>query len=221
MKYTLPALALYGVFLLQPTFGSAAQADATSAPHKPKFEDCDTNKDGFLSKEEFQIFRPRNAEHFAAIDKDGNGLVSREELKAWRDARRAERGSRFFEECDKNKDGGLSKEEFLACRPKGAEKFAKMDKDGNGMISQEEFSAWHDARRGEGRHGRPFEECDKNKDGLLSKEEVQACLPRLTDKFAEVDKDGNGQISREELKAWHDARRGEREAETVKSEGTK
>ncbi len=110
MKYTLPALALFGVFLLQPTFGSAAQADATSAPHKPKFEDCDTNKDGFLSKEEFQIFRPRNAEHFAAIDKDGNGLVSREELKAWRDARRAERGSRWR---NKNRGQCTDRSQFL------------------------------------------------------------------------------------------------------------
>ena len=220
MKYTLPTLALLGVFLLQPASGNAAQADTASASHKPKFEDCDTNKDGFLSKEEFQVFRPRSAEHFTAIDKDGNGLVSHEELKAWRDARRAERGRRFFEECDKNKDGALSKEEFLACKPKGAEKFAKMDKDGNGMVSQEEFTAWHDSRRGEGRHRSPFEECDKNKDGLLSKEEVQACMPRLAGKFAEIDKDGNGQLSREELKAWH-ARRGEREAGTVKNEGAK
>lgn len=53
-----------------------------------------------------------------------------------------------FAACDKNNDGNVTKEEFVAAvqaaggNAKGAEKqFATKDKDNNGKLSKEEYSA--------------------------------------------------------------------------------
>jgi Ca2+-binding EF-hand superfamily protein len=53
--------------------------------------------------------------------------------------------SKVFERLDKNKDGSISKEEFMARAKKDEQKarlekqFTRLDKDKNGSISKEEF----------------------------------------------------------------------------------
>jgi Ca2+-binding EF-hand superfamily protein len=44
------------------------------------FNEADANKDGQLSLDEVQAKMPRLADRFSAIDKDKNGLLSKEEL---------------------------------------------------------------------------------------------------------------------------------------------
>lgn len=51
-----------------------------------------------------------------------------------------DRGVKMFEEADANKDGVLSKEEFLARHEK---KFAEIDANGDGSISKDEMEARH------------------------------------------------------------------------------
>ena len=88
MKSACCALALIGLFLT-PSFGHAGQNG--TAPKRPGFEQMDTDKDGFLSKEEYLAAHPRSAEKFAAMDADHDGKLSREEIKAFRAERRAAR----------------------------------------------------------------------------------------------------------------------------------
>ncbi len=50
------------------------------AKMEQRFKDADANGDGSLSLDEAQAKMPRLAEHFSTLDKDKNGLLSREEL---------------------------------------------------------------------------------------------------------------------------------------------
>ncbi len=170
MKYAIPALILLGAVLAGPLESHAAQTGENHRP-RPKFADCDTNKDGLLSREEFLGCWPRGAEKFAVMDKNGDGLVSKEDMQAWRAERRAARQAngtgggnagrrQGFAECDTNKDGFLSKEDFLGCWPRGAEKFAAMDKNGDGLVSKDDMKAWRVEHRAE-RQSRPARHEDK------------------------------------------------------------
>ena len=51
-----------------------------------RFAQADKNKDGSLSLEEAQAGMPRAAEHFSAIDADGNSAITLEELRQARAA---------------------------------------------------------------------------------------------------------------------------------------
>ena len=68
---------------------------------------ADTNGDGMISREEAKAF-PRLSQHFDQIDTDKNGLISPEEMKAAHQARK----NAAFDKLDTNKDGVLSRDEF-------------------------------------------------------------------------------------------------------------
>jgi hypothetical protein len=104
----------------------AAPDERPPYDHKPRrfnLEDCDKNKDGALDMGEFSNCFPKGAkERFAQMDADKDDKVSKEELRAWREARKAKRHEERllrrqeeFARCDVNNDGVLSKEEFVNC----------------------------------------------------------------------------------------------------------
>lgn len=77
--------------------------------------------------------------HFMAMDLDGNGGVSREEITEYRAQQREQRtGSRAdrFERADANGDGQVSAEEARAA---AASRLAKLDKNGDGQLSHKEW----------------------------------------------------------------------------------
>jgi len=69
----------------------AATREEHRARAEERYRSADTNGDGALDLAEAQLGMPRMAEHFAEIDADADGLVTREELQAAMLARRAER----------------------------------------------------------------------------------------------------------------------------------
>ncbi len=74
------------------------------------FDQIDTNKDGFLTREEFAAQRAKMAAaSLKAVDKDGDGRISRAEADA-----KAPRLAKNFDQIDTNRDGYLSKEEIAA-----------------------------------------------------------------------------------------------------------
>jgi Ca2+-binding EF-hand superfamily protein len=89
------------------------------------FNEIDTNKDGFISKEEMQAhrkamhdkfresMRDKMREHWKSADKDGDGALSRAEV----DAAKMQKLARDFDKLDKNKDGKLTEDEIRAGMP--------------------------------------------------------------------------------------------------------
>lgn len=165
---------------------------------------ADMDKSGDISKDEF---RAAAEARFAAMDKDGDGFVTREEMAA----ARAEMRSRFE-----------------ARRGDPAERFAAMDADGDGKVTLDEMKQAAEKRMAERgkegglseRHAKRtasfFEKADANSDGALTLEEMQAVKKKHDakrdgkkdgkrgDHFSRLDTDGDGKISSAEFLAGSD-----------------
>lgn len=117
----------------------------------------------------------RPAERFKALDTNGDGKLSREEVQA------APGLAARFDEIDADKDGQITQREFLAYH----RAHPMAGSGGRGM-------------------GGAFAKLDRNGDGFLSKDEV-ASRPRLAAQFDALDTDHDGKLSPAELAALRKA----------------
>ena len=62
---------------------------------------------------------------------------------------------------------------------------------------------------------------DANGDGLISKAEAEKSLPRVAKNFDQIDANRDGQLSADEMRAFHEARKAEREKRRADTNGTK
>jgi Ca2+-binding EF-hand superfamily protein len=98
-----------------------------------------------------------------AIDKNGDGKISREEAAAY------PRLVKRFDAVDANKDGFVTPQEMKAAHVKAtAAKLKAIDANGDGQLSRAEVDAKAP------RLAKRFDAIDTNKDGYLSKEELVA-----------------------------------------------
>ena len=94
-----------------------------SGKRQMSMDKLDVNKDSKVTFEEFKSAHDeRMQQRFSRMDVNGDGAISEED--------RQQRGARFFDAADTNKDGQLSKEEFTAA--KKARKKGKGSRDGKG-----------------------------------------------------------------------------------------
>ncbi len=97
----------------------------------------DTNEDGSISRDEAMA---RQAQMFERADADADGLVTLDEMSAFREAEREERRRRRreagFSELDANGDGAVSADEFA---DRAAPLFDRLDANGDDIISAEEI----------------------------------------------------------------------------------
>jgi Ca2+-binding EF-hand superfamily protein len=160
------------------------KVQALAAQGAERFKAMDKDGDGKVSKEEFTGPKPL----FGPIDRDANGFLTQEEMRAFGAAGGPARFERL-RALDKDGDGKISQDEFTGPKPR----FARLDVDGNGFLTLEEFlkapepPAAPDAaprpprlrlldKDGDGRVSRQefngparlFERLDANKDGYLS-----------------------------------------------------
>lgn len=167
----------------------------------------DANRDGKLTQDEMQTAA---AEKIKAADTDGDNAASREELKAYFQAKHAQKKADRFAKKDTNGDGVLSNDE-VPRMPQ--ELFTKLDADGDGALSQDELSAkfgkhgkskaHKDPAARAARVGKRFAKLDKNADGGIARDEV----PKMPEpRFSQMDSDGNGVISSDEFAAARSAK---------------
>ncbi|MCK5845845.1 MAG: EF-hand domain-containing protein [Bacteroidales bacterium] len=90
-------------------------------------------------------------DHFATVDTDNDGFISKEEFEV--------HGAVEFAEKDTDGDGSLTKE--------GCKMFDKFNTDGNDLLSKEEFVAGHSSM---------FAKLDSNGDSKITKEEMEAFM---------------------------------------------
>lgn len=119
------------------------------------FAAMDADKDGKVTQAEIDAFRAGQA---AAIDTDGDGLLSVEEIAAMHiraaTTRANDHATRMIERQDSDGDGKLSVAE-MSVRPMPARMFEMLDADGDGAITEAEVDAAQErmAERRGGGHG--------------------------------------------------------------------
>ncbi len=113
---------------------------------------------------------------FEELDVDGSGEITTEDLSTLRDNR--------FAEIDANKDGGVSKEEFLAhaasrSEARASRMFDRLDADGDGILSRDVIES-----RGRGGDGsRMIERFDADNSGGIDAEEFEEAKARIGDRI--------------------------------------
>jgi Ca2+-binding EF-hand superfamily protein len=94
----------------------------------------------------------------------------------------------LFSGMDTNKDGAVSKQEYLDSH---AKKFDAMDKNKDGKITADEMPT-----KNKGKPNVVFNEMDVNKDGVVTKQEY---LDYYAKKFDAADKNKDGKLTADEL----------------------
>ena len=160
---------------------SLTKAKFNRIKHEGKFvhEDMMAKIEKLQSESEEQII----AHTFSSTDANGNAVIDRAEAEKWLRSRRFDPSDAFmdhvFEKFDKDKSGGISREEFasvLRHADQLEEQFDEFDRDNSATISVKEL-------------GHLMKRCGKEE---LSKKELQKIVK-------EVDTDGSGEIGFDEF----------------------
>ncbi|MCK0167428.1 EF-hand domain-containing protein [Jannaschia sp. S6380] len=132
-----------GLFL-----GPLAAEARGPGPDRPAFGDVDADADGRIMPAELAAFgAERRADRMDRADTNGDGVLTRAELRAASEARTARRVDGLIQRLDKDADGVLSKDELQAGperRDTGARRarqFSRADSDGDGAIDAAEWDA--------------------------------------------------------------------------------
>ena len=119
----------------KPALANAAQSAAPTAPATPKpsrFDQIDTNHDGFITRDEFMASEEKRFDEFDSNhDKkiDAKEIASSPPLME-RNLRTAER---MVKQWDTNDDGVVTADEY---RQSAEKRFAQQDKEGTGKIAR-------------------------------------------------------------------------------------
>lgn len=214
------------VALAAPVVFSSSPAE--QAPAQIRFQAMDVNRDGAISRDEWQ----GNARSFTVHDWNGDGRLSGEEVRVgarrnvnWDTAdhvpNRYETNLSWtaaaFTSLDHNRDGRLMTNEWHF----DSETFRRVDSNRDNAVSRAEFLSGDDDARdvsfddldmnNNGRVERgewfgsnvSFVALDRNRDGILSRFEVvggRDTTGDTWDQFANLDYDRNGGLARNE---WH------------------
>jgi Ca2+-binding EF-hand superfamily protein len=93
------------------------------------FEKLDRNRDGKIDANELP-----NERRFAALDRDGDGVITKAEVEQAMDKQDRERKMSIIERYDRDRDGKVTREEFTG----PAKLFDKLDRNGDDVIDESE-----------------------------------------------------------------------------------
>lgn len=154
------------------------------------------------------------AQHFAKLDTNRDGSLTKAEADAARQALRSQRGERraerredrrenAFARMDTDRNGAISRAEWDSASAQRAQRVAARDHDGDGR--REGRKGGHGGGMG-GFGGHMFDMADGNRDGRVTLQEAQAVALRHFD-MADVNRDG--QITPDERKQMRQRMRAE------------
>jgi Ca2+-binding EF-hand superfamily protein len=142
------------------------------------FERSDADKDGKLSKQEFEQDQKAM---FARLDKNGDGKLTSDESPRWFNRRAANRGA-----------DTQTLEDVLA---RAERRFAAMDTNSDGTVLKNEIDAAA-AERQAHRVKREMHRFDANRDGKITQDEYMMSAKR---RFSALDLDDDGRISADDM----------------------
>ena len=152
------------------------------------------------------------AEHFARVDTNRDGFVTKAEAEAAMQAFRGKRGEKraewrgqAFERLDTNRDGAITRAEWDAAQAQRQQRVAARDQNGDGHPDAKRFG--HRGMMGDF-GGHMFEMADTNRDGRVSLQEAQSAALQH---FDMVDTNRDGRITPEERMQMHQKVRAERQ----------
>jgi len=101
---------------------------------------------------------------------------------------------------DANSDGVVTREEAKSF-PRLTADFDAADANKDGQLDTAEMNVHREKMRGEMRAKaeQRWAEADKDGDGALTREEAQASMPGLAERFEQFDSNGDGKIARDEM----------------------
>lgn len=138
--------------------GQGMHHDGKGCDHGDMLKEMDADKDGTVSKSEFDSYHAQQqAERFAQMDANKDGKLTGDEMtcKQDRSARleRAEHLAKVFNKADANKDDSLDAKE-VKDMPVLSKNFKEIDADKDGKVTREEFfDAMPILHRGQGMDG--------------------------------------------------------------------
>ena len=153
------------------------------------------------------------AEHFAKVDANHDGAITKAEADAAVQAfhakfaermkdRRDDRSDNMFERLDANRDGSVSRAEWDAGAAQREQRWASRDRNGRpGAPGGFKHAGMHDMG---GFGGHMFEMADANKDGRVTLQEAQAAALKH---FDMADSNRDGQITPDERRQLHERMR--------------
>ena len=143
------------------------------------------------------------AQHFARLDTNRDGFVTKAEaaaVKAMRAGKRGDRAARragarnpgmMFDRLDTNRDGSITRAEFEARRTQRQQRVASRDTNGDGRPDGRQM---HGGRMG-ALGGHMFDMADANRDGRVT---LQEATGAALQHFDMADANRDGQVTREE-----------------------
>ena len=141
---------VYFIFIPCLVFGSTVVSAAPSEHHgqmqgdmhgqmeEKMFNQVDTNRDGAISKSEFNAYQSKQ---FKRMDANGDGKISHDEMDAGHKKRpnnAATHLDKRFQAADANNDGGLDREEAKEM-PMLTMYFDEVDSNKNGKVTRQEY----------------------------------------------------------------------------------
>lgn len=157
---------------------------ALEAGIKARFDKVDANKDGVITRAEFD--------------------AQRTAMQSQRQAQAKARRDRLFASLDTNKDGQISRAEFDAPRERRAQASQARGDAPRAQAQRFAHRPGMQGPRGQRMAGTWFDRLDADKDGRVSLADM---LAKPLERFDAVDTDRNGTISPEERKAARDKMR--------------